>query len=101
MADSVRVCDCFLDVAIYCLFEDLPYVNFFWYCLHEKDDRRNTLLVTKDDWNNCFIACCVDFIKNQDYSGINGMALRTLCFYFDSDDHESVCCADAVFFFSH
>ena len=57
MADSIRVCDCFLDVTIYCLFEDLRYLNFFRYCLQEKDDRRNTFLIMRDDQNNCFNAC--------------------------------------------
>ena len=28
----MRVCDCFFDVAIYCLSEDLLYVNFLWTC---------------------------------------------------------------------
>ena len=46
----------------------------------------------------CFIASCYDFIKNQDYSYTDWMTSRTQCFYYDSNDHEYVCCADAVSF---
>ena len=46
----------------------------------------------------CFIACCYDFIKNQDYSYIDWTTSGEQSFYYDSNDHESVCCEDAVSF---
>lgn len=70
MADLMRVCNCFLDVAIYCLVEDLAYAKFFHHCLQVKYDRKNTILNMKTQ-NNCFIACCFDIIKNQDFSNID------------------------------
>ena len=48
--------------------------------------------------NCCFIASCNNFIKNQDYSYIDWMSSRTQCFYYDSNDYESVCCVDGVSF---
>ena len=47
MANSIRVCDCFLDTAIYCLSEELPYANFFYYCLQARDDKRNMFFIMK------------------------------------------------------
>ena len=86
-----------LDVAIYCLVEDLGYAKFSHYYLQVKDDRRNTFLI-KENQSNCFIACCLDVIKNQDYSKIDWTTLRTQCFYFDSIDVNSVSCVDTCFF---
>ena len=97
MADSIKICDCFLDAAVYCLHEDLPYANSFHLCLETKDDGRNTFLIMKNQ-ENCFITSCFDFVKNQDCSDIDWTTLRTGCFYFDSDDVGSVTCKDAWFF---
>ena len=33
---SIKVFDCFFDVGIYCLSEDLPYANFFIYVYNQK-----------------------------------------------------------------
>ena len=39
---SIKVCDCFFDVGIYCLSEDFPYANFFHLCLQAKNGKRNS-----------------------------------------------------------
>ena len=55
---SIRVCDCFLDVAIYCFPKDLLYANFCHECLEVKNDKRNSFMIMsiKNDQQDCFIA---------------------------------------------
>ena len=100
MTESVRVCDCFPDEAIYCLSEDLLYADFFNLCLQRQKDRRNTFLIMNFFANNesvCFIAYCNDFIKDQDYIYIEwNSPTRTQCFYYATDDYEPVSCTDGV-----
>ena len=76
--------------------------TFVTYVCKEKKDRRNTFLIMNFFANNenvCFIACCYDFIKDQDYSYIEwNTPTRTQCFCYATADYEPVSCADGVSF---
>ena len=105
---SIKVCDCFFNVPIYCLSEDLPYANFFSLCLQAWNDKRNSFMIMKViiDLENCFIACCTKFIQikiqdpRQDIDCTK--ALTRNCFYFDNNgidvnDNMRITCVNASF----
>ena len=50
MTESIRVCYCLLNEAIYCLVKDLPYPIFFHFYLRTKDHKRNTFLIKNFLW---------------------------------------------------
>ena len=109
MSKTTKVCDCFLDVAIYCLFsiEDLCCAEFFNLCLQAKSQKRNSLMIChflsmKDnsDRDECYIACCTHFVNSEleDPSKLEGIdpPLTRNCFCY-SDDDNCLTCVNANF----
>ena len=76
---TIKVCDCFFDVAVYCEMVESPYRDFFNYCMNENHD--NYVTTRKD---TRFIACCKDFLKTLiKKNGLNKIetTLASNCFY--------------------
>ena len=61
MPSSIKVCDCFFDVGVYCKWKDSTYKEIFSFCMIEKDKRKASFMIRTHD--ACFIACCKDFLK--------------------------------------
>ena len=88
----MKVCDCFLDVAVYCLtVKNLVYADFFHHCLQVKKDKRKSFMImsTKNDHDDYFIACCTRFIciEFEDPSKLDciNLIMITNRFYHDND----------------
>ena len=89
---SIKVYDCFFDVAVYFLIKNICYREFFSLCMKERDDRKNSFMITTHE--DCFIAFCMDFLKTSvKISGLEKLTrlLVSNCFYdggFDSDEED-------------
>lgn len=95
MKKTIKVCDCFLDVAIYCLFsiEGLCYTDVFNRCFQAKSQKSNSLLICNFlsiNYDRFFVACCTQFVNSEleDASKLEGI-VSTLplsnCFYYSND----------------
>ena len=83
LLSCTKVCDCFLDVAVYCKTEGFLYGEFFNHCKKERHNRKTSFIImaTHDD---CLIACCKDFLKTMvKTSGLNKIKLLLVsnCFF--------------------
>ena len=63
MLKFIKICDYFFDVSMYCVMKNLCYREFFSLCMKEMDNRKNSFLIKTHE--DCFIACCMDFLKTS------------------------------------
>ena len=109
MPESIKVCKCFLDVAVYCLalssIRDLLYADFFHRCFQVKYNKINSYMMrcTRISNDDCYIACCTKFIcvklENSSILDYINSAMAGNCFYYDNDSNEdsTVTCINANF----
>ena len=90
MLSSIKVWDCFFDVAVYCKMVESPYREIFHLCMNEKHDRKTSFAIMRKQ--TCFIACCKDFlkpmVKKKGLDMIKSM-LAWNCFYSSGIDSGS------------
>ena len=55
MLSSIKVCDCFFDVTVYCKMTEPPYSEFSNLFMNEEHDRKTSLAIMREE--TCFIAC--------------------------------------------
>ena len=102
MSISIKVCDSFLDVSVYCKTTGIVYGEFLNLCLQQKNRKRSFVIMTTHG-DSCLIACCKDFLKTMIKDlGLNKIKLLLLsdCFYssgFDSDTGDIVLCIQTNF----
>ena len=86
-AKSLKVCDCFFNVAVYCKMVESLYREFVNLCMNEKHDSKTSFAIIRKE--TCFIACCKDFlkamIKKKGLNKIKSM-LASNCFYSSGID---------------
>ena len=109
MPESIKVCKCFLDVAVYCLalssIRDLLYTDFFHCCFQVKNNKRNSYMIrsTRISNDDCYIVCCTKFIcvklENPSIPDYINSAMAGNCFHYDNDGNEdsTVTCINANF----